>query len=485
MAVVAEPEQLKTAPGSGERRFATVNPATGEVVQEYPFLPSDQVTAVVEKAHQAFLSWRERPVSVRARVVHRAGDLMLERADELARLITLEMGKLTAEAHGEVPFVASILHYYGEKGPGFLEPEPLPVEEGEAVIVNAPVGVLLGIQPWNYPLYQVARFAAPNLVAGNTVLLKHSEVCPQTALALEQLFADAGAPDGVYTNVFLSIPDVERVIAHPAVQGVSVTGSERAGAAVAEIAGRHLKKCVLEMGGSDPFIVLDAAGDGGLQHILDEAAGARLGNTGQSCAAAKRMIVVEELYDDFVAGLAERFTALAPGDPTDPATTLGPLSSERAAADLTAQVRDAADSGATVVTGGGRPDRPGAFVDATVMTGVTPGMRAYSEELFGPVAVVYRVRDEDAAVELANSSPFGLGGAVFCSDPRRARAVADRLDSGMVWINHSTSSEAGLPFGGIKRSGYGRELSHLGIQEFINRKLVRTYPAAVSSDHAR
>jgi succinate-semialdehyde dehydrogenase/glutarate-semialdehyde dehydrogenase len=485
MAVVAEPEQFKTAPGSGERHFATVNPATGEVVQEYPFLPSDQVTAVVEKAHQAFLSWRERPVSERARVVHRAGDLMRERADELARLITLEMGKLTAEAHWEAPWVASILHYYGEKGPGFLEPEPLPVEEGEAVIVNAPLGVLLGIQPWNYPLYQVARFAAPNLVAGNTVLLKHSEVCPQTALALEQLFADAGAPDGVYTNVFLSIPDVERVIAHPAVQGVSVTGSERAGAAVAEIAGRHLKKCVLEMGGSDPFIVLDAAGDGGLQHILDEAAGARLGNTGQSCTAAKRMIVVEELYDDFVAGLAERFTALAPGDPTDPATTLGPLSSERAAADLIAQVRDAADSGATVVTGGGRPDRPGAFVDATVMTGVTPGMRAYSEELFGPVAVVYRVRDEDAAVELANSSPFGLGGAVFCSDRRRARAVADRLDSGMVWINHSTGSEAGLPFGGIKRSGYGRELSHLGIQEFVNRKLVRTYPAAVGSDYAR
>jgi succinate-semialdehyde dehydrogenase/glutarate-semialdehyde dehydrogenase len=275
---------------------------------------------------------------------------------------------------------------------------------------------------------------------------------------------------------------VERVIADPAVQGVSVTGSERAGAAVAEMAGRHLKKCVLEMGGSDPFIVLDAAGDGGLQHILDEAADARLGNTGQSCAAAKRMIVVEELYDDFVAGLAERFTALTPGDPTDPATTLGPLSSERAAADLIAQVRDAADSGATVVTGGGRPDRPGAFVDATVLTGVTPGMRAYSEELFGPVAVVYRVPDEDAAVELANSSPFGLGGAVFCSDPQRARAVADRLDSGMVWINHGTGSEPGLPFGGIKRSGYGRELSHLGIQEFVNRKLVRTYPAGVGSD---
>jgi succinate-semialdehyde dehydrogenase/glutarate-semialdehyde dehydrogenase len=481
MAVVSEPGQVETVSGSSERRFATVNPATGEVVREFPFLPSNEVTAVVEKAHDAFLSWREWPVAERARVVRRAGDLMAERANTLARLITLEMGKLTAEARGEGPWVAGILRYFGENGPGFLEPERLPVEEGEAVVVSTPLGVLLGIEPWNFPLYQVARFAGPNLVAGNTVLLKHSEVCPQTALGLEQLFADAGAPDGVYTNVFLSIPDVEQVIAHPAVQGVSVTGSERAGAAVAEIAGRHLKKCVLELGGSDPFIVLDTAGDGGLEHILDEAAGARLGNTGQSCAAAKRMIVVEELYDEFVAGLAERFAALAPGDPADPGTTLGPLSSEHAATELIAQVSDAVDEGATVVTGGGRPDRPGAFVDATVLTEVTPGMRAYSEELFGPVAVVYRVPSEDAAVELANSSPFGLGGAVFCSDPRRARAVADRLDSGMVWINHSTGSEAALPFGGIKRSGYGRELSHLGIHEFVNRKLVRTYPAGAGS----
>lgn len=407
---------------------------------------------------------------------------MLERAGEFADLITLEMGKRTAEARREAPWVAGILHYYAEIGPGFLEPERLPVEEGDAVIVNAPLGVLLGIEPWNYPLYQVVRIAGPNLLAGNTLLVKHSEVCPQTALALEQLFADAGAPKGVYANVFLRIRDVERVIAHPAVQGVSVTGSERAGAAVAELAGRHLKKCVLELGGSDPFIVLDARAGGGLRRILDQAAGARLGNTGQSCTSAKRMIVVGELYDEFVAGLAERFAALVPGDPADPATTLGPLSTERAATYLTSQVRDAVDKGAIVVTGGGRPDRPGAFFDATVLTGVTPGMRAYSEELFGPVAVVYGVPDEDAAVELANSSPFGLGGAVFSGDPRRARAVADRLDNGMVWINHGTGSEAGLPFGGVKRSGYGRELSRLGIQEFVNRKLVRTYPARVGPE---
>jgi succinate-semialdehyde dehydrogenase/glutarate-semialdehyde dehydrogenase len=336
--------------------------------------------------------------------------------------------------------------------------------------------VLLGIEPWNFPLYQVVRFAAPNLVVGNTILLKHSENCPQSALAVERLFSDAGAPAGVYTNLFLRIEDVERVIASDAVQGVSLTGSERAGASVAEIAGRHLKKCVLELGGSDPFVILDTAD---LDRTLSAAAAGRMGNTGQSCIAAKRFIVLDELYDDVVAGLGRRFAALQPGDPADPATRLGPLSSELAAADLQAQVQDAIDKGATVVAGGERPEHDGAFVAATVLTDVRPGMRAYTEELFGPVAVVYRAADEDEAVALANSSPYGLGGSVFSADPDRARAVADRLDTGMVWINAPTSSQADLPFGGVKRSGYGRELSPLGMYEFTNRKLVRTMPAPV------
>lgn len=464
----------KTASDSAERTYATVNPYTGETVREFPALDSAEVVPTIERAQQTYLSWRERPVAERAAVVRRAGELMLERTEELAALITLEMGKLRREARGEVALAASILAYYGEQGPGFLEPQPLPVDRGEAAVVHAPLGVLLGIQPWNFPLYQVARFAGPNLVVGNTVLLKHAEICPQSALALEQLFRDAGAPEGVYTNVFLKISDVETVIAHPAVQGVSLTGSERAGASVAEIAGRHLKKCVLELGGSDPFIVLDAPD---LDRTVKAAAAGRLGNTGQSCIAAKRIMVVDELYDEFVEKLGQAFAALRPGDPADPATRLGPLSSERAARDLHAQVQDAVEQGATVIAGGGRPDLPGAFVDATVLTGVRPGMRAYTEELFGPVAVVYRVADEDEAVALANSSPYGLGGAVFCSDPGRARRVADRLDSGMVWINHPTSSQADLPFGGVKNSGYGRELSQLGMFEFTNRKLVRTLPA--------
>ncbi|GBF08045.1 aldehyde dehydrogenase [Deinococcus aerius] len=464
----------KTASDSANRPFATVNPYTGETVREFLFLDSSEVVPTVERAHQAYLSWREPPASERAEVVRRAGELMLERTDELAALVTLEMGKLIREARGEVALAASILRYYGEQGPEFLKPEPLKVDRGEAAIVNAPLGVILGIEPWNFPLYQVVRFAAPNLVVGNTVLVKHAEICPQSALALERLFRDAGAPEGVYTNVFLRIPDIETVIAHPAVQGVALTGSERAGASVAEIAGRHLKKCVLELGGSDPFIVLD---DVDLDKAVKAAVAGRLGNTGQSCVAAKRLMVVEGLYDEFVGKLGQAFASLQPGDPADPSTRLGPLSSERAARDLLAQVQDAVEKGATVVTGGGRPDLPGAFVEPTVLTGVRPGMRAYSEELFGPVAVVYRVASEDEAVELANSSPYGLGGAVFSNDLERARRVADRLESGMVWINHPTSSQADLPFGGVKRSGYGRELSPLGLFEFTNRKLVRTLPA--------
>jgi succinate-semialdehyde dehydrogenase/glutarate-semialdehyde dehydrogenase len=471
---MTEPTQSKTASASASRPYRTVNPYTGQMLAEFDFLTPHEVDAAVVHADTAYATWRRQPVTDRAAVVRRAGELMLERSDELASLITLEMGKRIKESQGEVALAASILAYYGEHGPQFLEPQELAVPKGEAAVVNQPIGVLLGIEPWNFPLYQVVRFAAPNLVVGNTILLKHSENCPQSALALEQLFSDAGAPAGVYTNLFLRIEDVERVIAADAVQGVSLTGSERAGASVAEIAGRHLKKCVLELGGSDPFLILDTAD---LDRTLSAAAAGRMGNTGQSCIAAKRFIVLDELYDEVVAGLGKRFSALQPGDPADPATRLGPLSSERAAADLQAQVQDAIDKGATVVAGGERPEHDGAFVAATVLTGVRPAMRAYTEELFGPVAVVYRAADEDEAVELANSSPYGLGGAVFSADPDRARAIADRLDSGMVWINAPTSSQADLPFGGVKRSGYGRELSQLGMLEFTTRKLVRTLPA--------
>jgi succinate-semialdehyde dehydrogenase/glutarate-semialdehyde dehydrogenase len=469
-------QQPKTASDAGARPYATVNPYTGRTEKEFPFLETDRIDGVVEQAHAAFQEWRRRPVEERAAVVSRAAELMDERRDDLAALITTEMGKRRDEATGELKLCSMILRYYAEKGPGFIAPKPIDVMmgKGDAVVETEPVGVLLAIEPWNYPFYQVVRVAGPNLVLGNTIILKHAEINPQCALAIEQLFADAGAPEGVFTNVFLRISDVEQVIAHRYVQGVTLTGSERAGASVAEIAGRHLKKSVLELGGSDPFIVLDADDLGA---TVKAATMGRMQNSGQACTAAKRLIVTEDLYDDFVAGLQQAFATFSPGDPADPATTLAPLSSERAAQDLQAQIQDAIDKGATVVAGGTRPDGPGAFVAATILTDVTPEMRAYKEELFGPAAVVYKVKDEDEAVDLANNSDFGLGAAVFSSDLDRARSVADRLEAGMVWINQPTGSSPELPFGGIKRSGYGRELSELGMFEFANRRLIRTVPA--------
>jgi succinate-semialdehyde dehydrogenase/glutarate-semialdehyde dehydrogenase len=456
------------------REYITVNPFNNEEVRAFDSLYSGEVDAAVQGAHEAFASWRGIPIETRAKIVHRAGDLMLERAADLAAVMTLEVGKLIGHSMLEVGLSASILQYYGEQGPRFASERSLQVDGGSAVVVSEPLGVLLGVMPWNFPLYQVARFAGPNLVLGNTILLKHAGNCPQSALALEQVFLDAGAPKGVYTNIFAPVAEVERIIANPVVQGVSLTGSERAGASVGQNAGRNLKKAVLELGGSDPFIVLDR---GQLDSTIDAAVFSRMFNTGQACEAAKRFIIVDELFDEFVAGMRDRLATLEPGDPADPATTLGPVCSERAAVGLVEQVEDAIDKGATVVIGGGRVDRPGAFVEPTILTGVTPGMRVFHEELFGPVAVVYRVPDEDAAIRLANDSPFGLGGAVFCSDPDRARRVADRLECGMVWINSPVSSSPDLPFGGVKRSGFGRELSDLGMREFVNHKLIRTVAA--------
>ncbi|MDP5182686.1 NAD-dependent succinate-semialdehyde dehydrogenase [Blastococcus sp. BMG 814] len=477
MTVTQKPptEHPKTASDAAARPYATVNPYTGETEQEFPFLDAAEIDGVIERAHAAYQEWRRRPVAERAAVVARAAELLGERLDEYAGLITREMGKRRDEAVGELKLCSMILKYYAEKGADFLEPtsiDPM-FGRGEAVIGTEPIGVLFAIEPWNYPFYQVVRVAGPNLVLGNTVILKHSENVPQCAQAIERLFTDAGAPEGLFTNVFLAISDVEQVIADRRVQGVTLTGSERAGSSVAALAGKHLKKSVLELGGSDPFIVLDAED---MAATVKAATMGRMQNTGQACTASKRLIVTEELYEPFVEGLKQAFSTFAPGDPADPGTTLAPLSSERAAQDLHAQIQDAVDKGATVIAGGQRPDLPGAFVEATILTDVTPEMRAFSEELFGPAAVVYKVKDADEAVELANNSDFGLGATVMSSDLDRARSVAERLEAGMVWINQPTASFPDLPFGGVKRSGYGRELSELAMFEFANRRLLRTVP---------
>ncbi len=445
--------------------FASVNPYSNEVVREFPSLNREEIDRAVD-------AWRDESAERRAAIVGMAAQLMRERAEALAHTITLEMGKLICHSRAELDL--RILEYYAEKGPEQLADEPLEMDDdGRAVIRNQPLGVLLTIQPWNFPAYQAVRISAPNLVLGNVILLKHAPSVPQSALAIQELFADAGAPPVVFTNVFVDVPDIARIVESPHVRACSLTGSDRAGSAFGEGAGRNVKKVVLELGGSDPFIVLD--GDN-LERTVAAAFVARMHNMGQVCTSAKRMIVMSDVFDALVPALAARMSALEPGDPAEEETTLAPLSSEAAAELIIEQVRDAIGKGASVVTGGDRIARRGAFVEPTVLTGVTPDMRAYSEELFGPVAVVYRVESDDEAIALANDSPYGLGGAVFGSDGERAQALADRIETGMVFINHPTASEPNLPFGGVKRSGFGRELSQLGILEFANRKLIATTP---------
>ncbi|WP_344418114.1 NAD-dependent succinate-semialdehyde dehydrogenase [Pseudonocardia ailaonensis] len=449
-----------------------VDPTTNEVVREFPTATDADIENGLAGAHAAFRVWRAVPMGDRSALLHRVAALYAERIDELAVAVTREMGKPVREARGELKLVMSIFRYYADNGAEFLADTPLsPRGGGTAVVRKDPVGPVLGIMPWNYPHYQVARLVAPNLMAGNPLVIKHAPQCPETAAAIEELFRDAGSPEGLYTNVFATNVQAAAIIADPRVAGVSVTGSERAGAAVAEIAGRNLKKCVLELGGSDPFIVLKSAD---LPKAVKAAVAGRMGNAGQACNASKRIIVVGDNYEPFVEQFTAAMAALQPGDPTDPASGFGPMSSERAAEGLLEQVRDAVDQGAIVRTGGRRVDRPGSFVEATVLTDVGPGMRAYREELFGPVAVVHGVPDADAAVELANDSPFGLGGVVFGGDQSAAEEIADRLDTGMVWINSAQGSAADLPFGGTKRSGIGRELGSLGIEEFVNKKLIYT-----------
>jgi len=450
--------------------YKVLNPATGVVEREYASATDAEIASVLERTDAAFASWGTLAPKERAAIISRVADLHDERKVELAALITREMGKITADAIGEVEFVVDIYRYYADNGPDLLADQPLDASTGgTAWVRKAPVGPLLGIMPWNYPYYQVARFAGPNLVAGNTIVLKHAPQCPESALAIEAIFHDAGLPADAYINVFATNEQVATMIADPRVRGVSVTGSERAGTAVAALAGQHLKKVVLELGGSDPFIVLDAPD---IEKVAKDGVFARMENAGQACNAAKRFIVADALYDEFVEKFTAEMASLTTGDPTDPSTSYGPLVSEQAVEGLVAQIDDAVSKGATVRTGGKRLERPGAFLEATVLTDVTPEMRAFREELFGPVAVIYRVSDVDEAVRLANDTPFGLGGAVYTQDPQLALEVADRLDTGMVWINEPEGGGADLPFGGTKRSGVGRELGPMGIDEFVNRKLI-------------
>ena len=450
--------------------YQVVNPATGEVVETFDHITDADLESTIEAAHQAYSSWRDVPIEERAEVVTRIGKLFAERADDLAVIATEEMGKPLSEAKGEAQFCGQIFRYFATEGPGLAADQPIKMfSGGTAVVQKLPVGPLLGIMPWNYPFYQIARFAAPNLMLGNTILLKHAESVPRSALAVEQIMLDAGVPAGAYANVFASHSQIETIIADPRIQGVSLTGSERAGAVVASIAGKNLKKCVLELGGSDPYVILDS-------DDLDESAATawetRISNTGQACNSNKRMIVMDDIFDGFVTKLTEHAKGLTPGNPAEEADgTFAPLSSRKAAETLAEQVQDAVSKGATLHAGGVLSEGPAAYYSPAVLTGITKDMRAYSEELFGPVAVVYSVSSDDEALELANDTTYGLGGAVFSTDPERARKVAARLETGMSNVNSPADEGAEVPFGGVKRSGFGRELGPLGMDEFVNKRM--------------
>jgi succinate-semialdehyde dehydrogenase / glutarate-semialdehyde dehydrogenase len=452
--------------------YQSTNPYTGQVDRSFDEISDDQLEKKLQAAHTCFAqTWRTTAFAQRKAVLARAAALMRERSQELAALATLEMGKLIQQSLGEVALSAAILDYYAEHAEAFLAPEKLDTPKGQAMVESSPIGVLFGVEPWNYPYYQVARFAAPNLMAGNVVMVKHASNVPQCALAFERLLEEAGAPAGAYTNLFISKEQVARVIGDPRIRAVALTGSEAAGAIVAAQAGKSLKKSTLELGGSDAFIVLE---DADLDKAVKHAVSGRMGNAGQACTASKRFVVVEALAERFLQKFQAALEAFVPGDPMNPKTSLAPLSSAQALDTLLAQVDSAVAHGARVLMGGKRIEaQAGAFMQPTILTDVSAANPAFREEFFGPVALFFSVADEDAAVALANDSSFGLGGSVFTQDIERGKRVARRIDTGMVFINSSAVSSPELPFGGVKNSGYGRELSGAGIQEFVNKKLIR------------
>ena len=449
---------------------AVENPATGKTVRTYPQISDDQLEQVIASADEAHLGWsRSSSTDERSALLRRVGDLHEERRDKLAAIIVREMGKPVDEALGEIDYAADIYRYYADNAQEFLKDEPITLlsGEGSAFMRSKSLGVLVGVMPWNFPYYQVARFAAPNLMTGNTIILKHASQCPESAAAIEQIFHDAGFPAGAYINVYADSEQVATIIADPRVQGVSLTGSESAGAAVAEVAGRHLKKVVLELGGSDPFILLSTDD---MAATVDAAVEGRLRNGGQACDAAKRFIVIDDLYDEFTEKFTAAILAKTPGDPTVPGADYGPLSSLGAAEHLEEQVERAVAQGATLAATG---ERSGAFYPSTVLTDVTRENDTYHEEFFGPVAFVYRAGSEKEAIALANDTPFGLGSYLFTTDPEQALRVADLIEAGMVYVNLVGAGSAELPFGGVKRSGFGRELGRYGASEFVNKKLIR------------
>lgn len=448
----------------------TTNPYTNKVVKSFKPLTEEELEHKISDAHKAYDSWKKTPISERAKYLQKVSELMLERKHELAKIITLEMGKGIEQSEGEIEMCASVYSYYAKNSEKFLQDKEVEDDDGKSFIRYTSKGIILGVEPWNYPFNQVGRITAPNLMAGNVVVIKHASNVPQCAQMIEDLFHEAGLPKGVYTNLFIESKRIAKLAEDPRIVAMSLTGSEKAGASIAEHAGKNLKKSILELGGSDPFIVLE---DADMDLVLEEIMLGRFGNMGQACTSSKRIIIHESLADDFTEQLKTELSKLKAGDPMDKSTTISPMVSQEAAENLLEQVTDTVNAGATLIVGGKLMKREGAFFEPTIITDIKPNMRAYHEELFGPVAAIYRVKNQEEAIKLANDSSFGLGGSVFSEDIERAVEVASQIDTGMVFINEHSSSKPDLPFGGTKRSGYGTELSPSAVTEFVNEKLIR------------
>ncbi len=450
--------------------YQTVNPFNNKLVKSFPDITDKELEKKIALATTCFSTWKHTSYAERAKIVNKAATILHDQADHFAHIMTLEMGKRIGEAKGEVAFSSDILKYYAKNAERFLADVPLHPSHGEGHMESSPIGVIFCVEPWNFPYYQLARVAGPHLMAGNTVIVKHAGCVPQCAIAFENLWLEAGAPEGLYTNLLISHDQSNHIIDDRRVKGVALTGSTAAGRIIAAGAGKNLKPSSMELGGSDAFIVLE---DADIAHTIKWAVWGRMYNCGQTCCAAKRFIAVEAVADKFLAAFKKALGALKAGDPMDEKTTLGPLSTESALLQLLAQVDTAVKHGAKLEMGGKRIDRPGAFMEPTILTHVEPGNPAFRDEFFGPVAMFFRVKDEAAAIALANDSDFGLGGSVFTKDVARGKRVASQVDTGMMFINNISWSDADLPFGGIKDTGYGRELGDMGIQEFVNKKLVR------------
>lgn len=450
--------------------YKTINPYTNEVEKEFPNATDEELEAVLAKAHQLYLNWRNDSESLEDRkaILHRVADILRERRTEYATIMSHDMGKLIGEAEGEVDLCADICDYYADKANEFLKPRTLETDAGKAYYIKQSTGVLVAVEPWNFPFYQIARVFAPNFIIGNPMILKDASNCPASAQAFADAVLEAGAPEGSLNNMFISYDQVAKAIADKRVSGVCLTGSERGGMSVAAEAGKNLKKTTMELGGNDAFIILD---DADWELVREVAPQARLYNAGQVCTSSKRFIVMADKYDEFLEVLKDAFSAVRMGDPTDRTTTLAPLNSKSAKEKLEKQVELAVENGAKVYYGNEKVDLPGQFFMPTILTDITPDNPIFNQEMFGPVASVYKVNSEEEAIALANNSSYGLGNTVF-GEPEHAARVAAKIETGMSWINSGWASLPELPFGGVKNSGYGRELSELGFNAFVNEHLV-------------